>query len=136
MGTKKHMSAIVIAVLGVASLLMSGCLDADTPAAGSGDVRVKSSNPDPRIAFLVDDMGVNEDLIKVETEGLDGDTGYAIYPTVSPAAKSKGVLGSGVGFTARSIDKMIQEAARREAQAAKFEGRSLPAQASDKAREN
>lgn len=140
MGTKKPSSTVFLMALAIVSLTLFGCLGADAPSE-SGDVRVKSTHPDRRIAFLIDKMSVPVEAIKVETEGLAaGDTGYAIYPALSEEARKKGVLGSGFGFTAKSIDKMMKKAEALEKKKGKAVVKrgpkinTLPPQAADAAR--
>jgi hypothetical protein len=109
MGTKMKLRLFVTGTV-FSTVAMSGCLG-DNPATPShdADVKVSATSTDPRIQFMVEQMGIRESAIFMDIQEGTTDTTYQVFPMLNAEEQAKGILVGGFGFTKKTLDTLISK---------------------------
>jgi len=105
----KTLSFIAPALLGA---LLTGCFVERTVTSDEKTLKVSKASSDPRVRFLVATTGTAPELISVTYDSVARDTGYIMEPPITPEQKRRGMRGTGVGFKAKEIDRLIAARAK------------------------
>lgn len=120
--TPHGLKRLLFAPAAILALLFSGCLNEQTAVNSNPDVELTGKSADPRIEFLVKETNVKRELISVAYDPVSKDTGYILEPFISPEEKKRGLKGTGIGFKAGELDRLIRVAEERKAAIAETKG--------------
>lgn len=113
--TPHGLKRLLFAPAAILALFVSGCLIEQTPVDTPAEIELAETSADPRIEFLVKETNTKRELISLAYDPVSRDTGYILEPLISPQDKKRGLIGTGIGFKAKELDRLINLAKERKA---------------------
>ena len=113
-----NLKRLLLVFATVAVGILTGCLNEQSAVNTPTEVQATETETDPRVEYLVKEGDIRRELIFVTYDSLTRDTAYILEPPITAEQKKRGLMGTGIGFKASHLDKIMKAAKERRAQAA------------------